>query len=50
MWNLKYGTDDPIYLNGNGLIDMDSRLVVAEGEGKGEGVGWTGLIDANCYI
>ena len=33
------------------LADLDSRLVVAKGEGK-EG-GWTkslGLIDANCYI
>ena len=32
---------------------MDSTLVAAKGEGKGEGVGWTGslgLIDANYYI
>ena len=32
---------------------MDSRLVIAEGEGEEEGMGWTGsseLIDTNCYI
>ena len=32
---------------------IDSRLVVARGEGEGEGVGWTrnlGLVDANYYI
>ena len=37
--------------NRNRLIDMENRLVVAEGEG--EGVGWTGslgLIDANYGI
>ena len=40
-------------MNRNRLIDMDNRLVAAEGEGGGEGVGWTGspwLMDANCYI
>ena len=32
---------------------MENRLVIAEGEGKGEGVGWTGslgLVDVNDYI
>ena len=35
------------------LMDLENRLVVAEGEGKGEGVGWTGnlgLIDANYCL
>ena len=33
------------------FMDMENRLVVAKGEGKG--VGWTGnlgLIDANSYL
>ena len=33
------------------IMDMESRLVVANG--RGEGVGWTGslgLVDANGYI
>ena len=24
------------------LMDVENRLVVAKGEGKGDGVGWTG--------
>jgi len=35
------------------LMDLENRLVVAKGEGEGEGVGWTGnvgLIDANCRL
>jgi len=35
------------------LLAMENRLVVAEGEGMGEGVGWTrslGLVDANYCI
>ena len=46
MWNLKYGTDLPIYKT---ETDRQSRLVVA----KEEAVGWTGslaLVDANYYI
>ena len=38
MWNLKYGTDEPIYR----LTDMGTRLVVAKGED--EGVRWTGSL------
>ena len=44
-------TDEPIYRTETRLTDMESRLVVAKGEG--EGVGWTaslGLVDANYYI
>ena len=51
MWNLIYGTNEPIYRNK--LMDLENRLVVAKGEGEGEGVGWTGrlgLIDANYCI
>ena len=35
------------------LVDVENRLVVAEGEGEGEGVEWTGslgLVDANYCI
>ena len=30
------------------IMDLENRLVVAEGEG--EGVGWTGSLDANYSI
>ena len=48
MWNLKYGTDEPIYKT-EADPDIENRLVVA----KGEGGGWTwswGLVDANYWI
>ena len=51
MWNLKYGTDEPIY-----KIETDSqtwRIDLWWSRGKGEGVGWTrslGLVDADNYI
>ena len=35
------------------IMGLENRLVVAKGEGKGEGVGWNeslGLIDANYCI
>ena len=35
MWNLKYGTDEPVYQNRNRLTDVENRPVVAKGEGKG---------------
>ena len=38
-------------MKGNKLMDLENRLVVAEGEGKE--VRWTGslgLVDANCCI
>ena len=50
MWNLKYGTNDPIYKTET-LTDMENSLVVAKGER--ERVGWTGslgLVDVNYYI
>ena len=31
MWNLKYGTNEPIYKT-NRLTDIEIRLVVAKGE------------------
>ena len=37
MWNLKYGTNEPVYKSETGS-DLDNRLVVAKGEvvgGKG---------------
>ena len=36
MWNLKYGTDDPIYETET-ITDMESSLVVASGQ---EDWGW----------
>ena len=51
MWNIKYGTNEPIYRNGNRLTDMENKPVIAKGEG--EGVGWTGslgLVGTNYYI
>ena len=35
------------------IMDMENRLVVSKGEGKGEGVGWTGnlgLTGANYCV
>ena len=49
MWNLKCGTDE--LHNRNRLIDMENRLVAAEGERKE--VGWTGslgLVDIKYCI
>ena len=38
MWNLKYGTNEPIYRNR--LTDIENRLVVAKGEEGGRGTDW----------
>ena len=35
MWNLKYGTSEPIY-----ITDTENRLMVAKGKGGGSGMGW----------
>ena len=52
MWNLKYGTNEPMY-----RTETDSQTWTADcgcqGGGRAERVGWIGslrLIDANCYI
>ena len=49
MWNLKYGTDDPIY-----TIETDSQTwspVVAKGQGRQKGwSGSSGLAEANSCI
>ena len=42
MWNLKYGTDEPIY-----RTEIDSQIWRADlwlPRGRGEGVGWTGSL------
>ena len=31
MWNLKYGTNEPIYKIEKRLTDMENRFVVAKG-------------------
>ena len=36
MWNLKYGTNEPIFKTEAGLTDVERRLV-AKGEGGGRG-------------
>ena len=51
MWNLKYGTDEPIYKSRNRLTDMENRLVVSKEEGERSGMDREfGLVDANYYI
>ena len=34
-WNIKYGTNEPIYKTKR-LRDIENRLVVAKGEGRGD--------------
>ena len=36
MWNLKYGTNEPIYKT-NRFTDTENKPVVARGEGGGVG-------------
>ena len=48
MWNLKYGTDEPVY-----KTETDSQTWSAGVAAKGAGVGWTGslgFVDANHDI
>ena len=40
MWNLKYGTDKPIYKTDNRLTDIKNRLVAAKAERGGSGMDW----------
>ena len=50
MWNLKYGTNEPICKTETGP-QTEKRLLVAKA--GGEKVGWTAsleLVDANYYI
>ena len=46
MWNLKHGTDEPVYRT---ETDIENKLVVPKGEGV-EWIGSLGLVDANYYI
>ena len=51
MWNLKCGTNEPLYTTEKDS-QTENRRVVAKGEG-GEEVRWTGnfkSVDANHYI
>ena len=48
MWNLKYGTNEPIYKT-NRCTDIENRLVVPKGEEGGSEMGNLGLVDANYY-
>ena len=51
MWNLNYGTNEPIYKTETDSQDMESRLMVAQGDGGGNGMDWSsGSVDANEYI
>ena len=50
IWNLTYGTSDPVYRKKQ-THGLENTPVVPMGEG--EGVGWTGslgLVDANYCI
>ena len=40
MWNLKYGTKEPIYKNRNRLTDRENGLVVAKREEEGSRMYW----------
>ena len=51
MWNLKYGTNEPVYKTETDAQTQRTDLWLPRG--TGEGVGWTGslgLVDANYYI
>ena len=39
LWNLKYGTDDPIYKTETNHISEEQTC---DSQGRGERVGWTG--------
>ena len=50
MWNLNYGTNDPIYKTETDRGHEEQTCVC---QGDGEGVAWTGSLglgDANSYI
>ena len=47
MWNLVYGTNEPIYKIET--LDVENKLMVSDGEGVGT-TGSLGLVDANCCI
>ena len=52
MWNLKYGTDEPIYKTETDSQTQRTDLWLLRGKG-GEGEGWArslGLVAANYYI
>ena len=48
IWNIKMAQMN-LSTNRNRLTDLENRLVVANGE-RVEGIGYLGLVDANCYI
>ena len=48
MWNLNYGTNEPIYKI-EADSDMENKFVVAKGDGGGSGMDWE-LLDTNYYI
>jgi len=51
MWNLKYGHKGNYVEKKNWLIDIEDKLMLAEGAGEGEQ--WTeslGLADVSYYI
>ena len=53
MWNLKYGTNEPVYKTAPIYItDIEKRLVVAKSRagGRMEWTGRLGLVNASCYV
>ena len=47
IWNVINNTNEPIYKKRNKLMDLENRLVIAEGEGVG-GTESLELVDVNC--
>ena len=39
MWNLKYGTNEPIYETETDSTDIENTLVITKGEGERDGRG-----------
>ena len=51
MWNLKYDTNEPIYITETTHRHRDQTCGCQGGEGEGEGwAGNLGLVGANYYI
>ena len=51
MWDLKYGTNEPIYKTETDSWTQRTDLWLPRGRGKGVGwMGSSGLVDADYYI
>ena len=51
MWDIKYGTNEPIYKTKIDFTDIENRHVVAKGRSVRNEMNWEfGLVDENYYI